>query len=119
VLELDREWRAAADQKFARSKYGHLVACALWLPGDFPLTMRVPLPNGQQDEIGSLSVLADQLRFLNQRTFQADAWEIAGWGTLAAASGGPLLTAAKRGYAGLHAAIQFALLHRLPVVIRP
>ncbi|MBL8751661.1 MAG: hypothetical protein JNK15_00055 [Planctomycetes bacterium] len=119
LLELDREWRAAADQKFVRSKYGHLLACPLWLPGDFPVTMRVPLPNGETDEIGSLNVLADQMRFLNQRTFQADAWEIVGWATLAAGPGGPLLEAAKRGFAGLHTAVQFALMHRLPVVVRP
>ncbi len=118
LLELDPEWRAAADQKFARSRYGQLLACRVWLPGDFPITWRAPLPDGDSAEMGSIDVLAAQLAWLNQRTFQADAAEAAGWGTTPAAPGAPLIAAAQRGYAGLLAAVQFATGNRLPVIVR-
>src|SRR5204863_1033243 len=36
LLELDAQWRAAADGKFGKSRFGHLLACRVWLPGDFP-----------------------------------------------------------------------------------
>ena len=62
LLELDREYRAALDAKFATSRYGQLLACRAWLPHDFPFTVRAPLPDGEAAEIGSLSVLYDQLR---------------------------------------------------------
>jgi hypothetical protein len=118
LLELDPEWRAAADQKFARSRYGQLLACRVWLPGDFPITWRAPLPDGDSAEMGSIDVLAAQLAWLNQRTFQADADEAVGWGSTPAPPGAPLLSAAQRGYAGLLAAVQFATGNRLPVLVR-
>ena len=117
LLELDREWRALADAKFEKSKYGHLLACRVWLPGDFPVTLRAPLPNGENAEIGSLAVLADQLKWLNQRTFQADAAEFEGWSSLPAPAGGELIAAARRGYAGLVAAVTVAMRERVPVVM--
>ena len=118
LLELDANWRAAADGKFAKSLYGQLLACRGWLPGDFPVTLRVPLPDGESAELGSVGGLVDQLRWLNQRTFQADAGAIAGWRTAAAPAGGELLQAARRGYAALWAVAELALQHRLPVLVR-
>lgn len=117
LLELDREWRAAHDAKFARSRYGHLLACRVWLPGDFPVTLRAPLPDGDSAEIGSVAVLHDQLKWLNDRTFAADAAAIAGWRDLPAAPGGELLAAARRGFAGLWATAQAARAARLPLVV--
>ncbi|HEX6813969.1 MAG TPA: hypothetical protein VF384_20265 [Planctomycetota bacterium] len=117
LLELDPQWRALADAKFERSKYGHLLACSAWLPGDFPVTLRAPLPDGETAEIGSLAVLADQLKWLNQRTFQADAAEFEGWLDLPAPAGGELIAAARRGYAGLAAAVTLAMRERVPVVV--
>ena len=116
LLELDPEWRAAADQKFAKSKYGHLLACTVWLPGDFPVTLRVPLPDGETAEIGSLAVLENQLKWLNQRTFQAEAAEFAGWLELPAQAGGELIAAARRGFAGLWSAVGAAVRERVPLV---
>jgi hypothetical protein len=117
LLELDREWRAAVDAKFSKSNYGHLLACRIWLPGDFPVTMRVPLPDGESAEIGSLAVLEDQLRWLNQRTFQTDAAQIADWLELPAPAGGELIAAARRGYAGLVAATGLAVRARVPLLV--
>ncbi|MGB3969609.1 MAG: hypothetical protein WBO45_22940, partial [Planctomycetota bacterium] len=96
LLELDPEWRAAADAKFARSHFGQLLACTTWLPGDFPVTFRVPLPDGQSAEVGSVAVLADQLGRLNQRTFQADAATLAAWRACPAPPAGDFVAAARR-----------------------
>lgn len=117
LLEFDQQWRAAADAKFATSKFGHLLACSMWLPGDFPVTLRVPLPDGATAELGSLSVLHDQLRWLNERTFQASVAEVAAWRELQAPAGGVLLDAARRGYAALFAATAAAVRLRTPVAI--
>ena len=118
LLELDPDWRAAADGKFAKTLYGQLLACRVWLPGEFPVTLRAPLPDGETAEIGSLVVLMDQLRWLNQRTFQADQDQFAGWLALPAVAGGGLIDAARRGYAGLWAAVEAATRARVPVVVR-
>jgi len=118
LLELDGEWRAAVDAKFDRSRYGQLLACRVWLPGDFPVTMRAPLPDGEAAEIGSLAVLADQLKWLNERTFAADAETIVSWRELPAPAGGELLAAARRGYAGLHAAATAARAANVPLVVQ-
>lgn len=117
LLELDPEWRAAAEAKFGKSRYGQLLACHVWLPGDFPVTFRVPLPDGETTEVGSLQALADQLRWLNQRTFQADATDVASWRDLPAPAGGEFVAAARRGFAGLQAAVDVAVRCRLPVVV--
>lgn len=117
LLELDREWRAASDRKFERSRYGHLLACSVWLPGDFPVTLRAPLPDGTAAEFGSSAVLQDQLRWLNERTFAADAAAIFGWRTLRAPVGGELLAAARRGYAGLAAALVVAVQQGVPLLV--
>lgn len=117
LLELDREYRTALDAKFERSKYGHVLSARLWLPQDFPFTARVALPDGDAIDLGSLPVLQDQLRWLNQRTFQADEDQIAAWAELDAEPGGPLLAAAQRGFAGLWAAVADAKARRLPLVV--
>jgi hypothetical protein len=118
LLEFDAAYRAAAEAKFPRSLYGQILACRVWLPGDFPATLRVPLPDGETAEVGSTAVLADQLRWLNQRTFGADAELVAAWAQLPAAAGGPLLDAARVGFAGLSAAVALAQRERLPVLVR-
>jgi hypothetical protein len=116
--ELDRAFRKAQDERFARSRYGHLLACSVWLPGDFPSTVRAPLPDGEQAELGSLAVLHDQLRWLNQRTFAAEAADVDAWRALPAPAGGELLAAARRGFAGLFGAVQWARARGLPVLVR-
>lgn len=116
LLELDPEWRAASDAKFATSKFGQLLACSVWLPGDFPVTLRAPMPDGDSAEIGSLDVLALQLRWLNERTFGVDAAEIATWGGCDAPAGGELVTAARRGLWAAFAAVAIAVRERLPIV---
>ncbi|MCA8951290.1 MAG: hypothetical protein KDE27_17415 [Planctomycetes bacterium] len=118
LLELDAAWRAASDDRFGRSLYGHLLACRAWLPGDFPVTLRVPMPDGETWEVGSVTVLANQLKWLNDRTFGAATAEVERWGTLAAPAGGGLLDAARRGYAGLAAAVAAGAGEGLPVVVR-
>lgn len=118
LLELDPLWRRVADAKFPKTLYGQLLACRVWLPGDFPVTVRAPLPDGEVAEIGSLVGLADQLRWLNQRTFQADPEEVTAWLELPAPAGGDLLTAARRGYAAMQAALVIAQRERLPLLVR-
>jgi hypothetical protein len=117
LCELDPEWRRAADQGFATSLYGQLLACETWLPGEFPVTLKAPRPDGETVEMGSVVVLHDQLRWLNQRTFQADADEIARWIAELAPAGSAFLPAAKRGYAGLWAAAEVARRERVPLVV--
>lgn len=118
LLELDGEWRAAHEGKFERSLYGHLLACRAWLPGDFPVTLRTPMPDGETWEVGSVTVLADQLKWLNQRTFAAGSEETERWGTLEAPAGGDLLDAARRGFAGLRAAVEVGMRDGVPVVVQ-
>lgn len=117
LLELDPEWRAAADAKFATSKFGHLLACSVWLPGDFPVTFRVPMPDGEVVEVGSVAVLVAQLRWLNERTFQADGGEVDKWSRLSAQAGGELIGAARRGFWGLAAAGAVAVRRQVPIVV--
>lgn len=117
-LELDRSWRQAAEAAFAGSLYAQLLAPTLWLPGSFPFTCRAPLPDGAAAEIGSLPLLDEQLRRLNQRTFQADAAAMAAWAGLPATAGCDLLDAARAGHAGLAAAAAFAVQHALPLLLR-
>jgi hypothetical protein len=119
VPEFDREWRAAAEDKFPKSLYGQLLACEMWLPGEFPVTVRAPRPDGDAAEIGSVKVLADQLLWLNQRTFQADSDVIMSWRELPAPNEGEFLMAARRGYAALLAALEVAQKNTLPLVIKP
>jgi len=116
-LELDRAWREGADAKFGKSLYGQLLVCDLWLPGEFPVTVRAPRPDGEAAEIGSLAVLSDQLMWLNQRTFQADQAAIEAWSEQPAPLGAPLLQAAQRGYAALSAACARAHAASVPLVL--
>lgn len=116
--EFDAGWREAADDKFSKSLYGQILAGEMWLPGEFPVTIRAPRPDGDAAEIGSVKVLADQLLWLNQRTFQADQEEVPSWLAMPAEAGGPFLTAARRGYAALSAAVSVAQTAAVPLVIR-
>ncbi|HEB53775.1 MAG TPA: hypothetical protein ENI87_11035 [bacterium] len=117
LLEFDQEWRKAAEQGFAKSLYGQVLACELWLPGSFPVTIRAPRPDGEATEIGSLTVLRDQLQWLNQRTFQAGADEVAVWREQPAPAGGAFLPAVRRGFAALSAAVQCAFDVSLPLMV--
>lgn len=116
--EFDTVWREAAEDKFSKSLYGQLLACEMWLPGEFPVTIRAPRPDGDAAEMGSLKVLADQLLWLNQRTFQADAEEVAKWLEMPAEAGGVFLMATRRGYAALHAAVEVAQTNAIPLVVK-
>ena len=118
IPELDRAYRAAADEKFARSHFGQLLAAELWLPLDFPFTARAPLPDGTEAGIGSLPMLLDQLRRLNARTFQADAAVQQEWAGSSADAGGDLLDAAQRGLGGMLAAAAWAAARWVPLAIR-
>ncbi len=117
--EFDTKWREAAEDKFSKSLYGQLLACEMWLPGEFPVTIRAPRPDGDTAEIGSLKVLADQLLWLNQRTFQASVEEFAKWLEMPAEAGGLFLMAARRGYAALRAAVEVAQAKTIPLVVKP
>jgi hypothetical protein len=117
LIELDRDWREVADQKFARSKYAHLLAARMWFPQDFAFTARIALPDGDATDLGSLAVLRDQLRWLNARTFQADEEQVAEWIALEAPAGGALIQAAQRGYAALWNAVEDATQRRVPLVL--
>ena len=119
LLELDKAWRKAADEKFARSRFGHLVAAECWLPAEFEFTVRAPLPDGTATDIGSLVLLQDQLKRLNEATFQATARELGDWQVLPAPPGGDLLDAARRGLAVLGAAAAWALAGRSVLLLKP
>jgi len=118
IPELDRAFREVADQKFAKSHFGQLLAADLWLPLDFAFTARAPLPDGTEGGIVSLPLLLDQLRRLNARTFQADATAFDDWRGLPAEPGNDLLDAARRGLAGMLAAAAAAEQAMLPLAMR-
>ena len=63
-------------------------------------------------------VLADQLMWLNQRTFQADQAAIEEWAGQPAPLGAPLLQAARRGYAMLAAACARAQEANVPLIVQ-
>lgn len=117
LLELDREYRKAIDEKFARSRYGQLLPCSVWLPSEFPITVQAPMPDGQSAEIGSLPGLHNQLRWLNERTFQASLDAVSEWGHLAAPEGGELIPAAQRGFAALWTAVTAGIRDGQPVLV--
>lgn len=117
LLEFDAEYRAVAEAKFPKTLYGQILACRMWLPGDFPVTLRVPLPDGETAEIGSVDLLVAQLRWLNQRSFDADAGSLAAWLAVPAPHGAPLLAAAQRGFAALWAVAVAGQQAGLPVVV--
>ncbi|MFK7741490.1 MAG: hypothetical protein AB8H80_14325 [Planctomycetota bacterium] len=117
LCELDAAWREGAEQKFAKSLYGQILACDMWLPGEFPVTVRAPRPDGQAVEIGSLQVLLDQLNWLNQRTFQADEAEVVAWQSERAAAGIAFVAAARRGFASLLQACKVARDAALPLML--
>jgi len=117
LLEFDADYRAAAEAKFPKTLYGQILACRMWLPGDFPVTLRVPLPDGETAEIGSLDLLVAQLRWLNQRSFDADADSLRAWLAVPAPPGAPLLAAAQRGFAALWSVAVAGQQASLPVVV--
>jgi len=116
--EFDTTWREAADDKFSKSLYGQLLAAEMWLPGEFPVTIRAPRPDGETAEIGALKVRADQLLWLNQRTFQADQDEIVTWLEMPADVGSAFLMATRRGYAALRAAVAVAQANAVPLILK-
>lgn len=116
--EFDTKWREAAEDKFSKSLYGQLLGADMWLPGEFPLTIRAPRPDGDAADIGSLKVLTDQLMWLNQRTFQADQEEITTWLEMPAEAGGLFLMATRRGYAALTAAATQAQEANVPLILK-
>ena len=116
--EKQKALAAFKSDKFSKSLYGQLLAGEMWLPGEFPVTIRAPRPDGGAAEIGSLKVLADQLLWLNQRTFQADQDEVADWLAMPAEAGGMFLQAARRGYAALSSAVAVAQEAAVPLVMR-
>lgn len=67
----DPVYAAALAASFASSRYGQLLAARIWLPGDFAFTFVCPAPHGDDVAFGSLDVLDDQLRRLNERTLVA------------------------------------------------
>ena len=117
LLELDREYRQAVDEKFARSRYGQLLPCSVWLPSEFPITVQVPMPDGETAEIGSLPGLHNQLRWLNERTFQASLDATAEWVDLPAPAGGELIPAAQRGFAVLWGVVAEGVRNGMPVLV--
>lgn len=116
--EFDTKWREAADDKFSKSLYGQLLGADMWLPGEFPLTIRAPRPDGDAADIGSLKVLTDQLLWLNQRTFQADQEEVTAWLEMPAETDGQFLMATRRGYAALAAAAAMAQEASVPLILK-
>lgn len=108
VAELDRAWREAADGGFAGSHYAHLLVPEVWLPGDFAFTIRMPMPDGEDREVGSVGLAKAQLARLNRATFDADADELAAWATEPAPVGSAFVDAARRGLAAMAAALAAA-----------
>ncbi len=71
-LDGDLAWQKASAEDFSRSQFPQVQIPKFWLPGDFDLTMRQPLPDGKEIVMGSLAGLLRQCRSLNQNTLQLE-----------------------------------------------
>jgi hypothetical protein len=119
ALADDVAWCVAQRSGFARSAYGQILAAEMWLPGEFDYTIRCPGPDGAECAIGSVSVLGDQLRRLNDRSVQAGAEQLVAWAEASAASH-PIrfVDAARRGLGRVLAGARMARARQLPLCVR-
>ena len=115
VAELDRAWREAADGGFAGSHYAHLLVPELWLPGDFAFTARMPMPDGEDREVGSVGLAKAQLARLNRSTFDAEGDELREWIREPAPVGATFVEAVRRGIGAMAAALARAQQLGLPM----
>jgi len=69
-VDTDPAFQEISEGNFARCHYPQVVIPSLWVPGDFALTMKHLLPDGEDVVLGSLDGLAMQLRVLNNNTLQ-------------------------------------------------
>ncbi len=77
-VDTDPAWQEISDGDFARCHYPQVVIPRLWVPGDFALTMKHALPDGEDVVLGSLDGLAMQLRVLNNNTLQMSSEAVEG-----------------------------------------
>jgi hypothetical protein len=69
-VDTDPAWQEISADDFARCHYPQVVIPRLWVPGDFALTMKHALPDGEEVVLGSLDGLRTQLHQLNKNTLQ-------------------------------------------------
>ena len=69
-VDTDPAFQEISEGNFARCHYPQVVIPSFWVPGDFALTMKHALPDGEEVVLGSLDGLQAQLRQLNQNTLQ-------------------------------------------------
>ena len=119
ILDLDKEWRGAADKNFTGCRFAQVLAPRLWLPADFTFTVRLPLPDGDEVDIGSATVLSDQLRWLNRETLLGEFEALQSWRDLPAPAGCPFVPAAQRGLAEFITATERANAQHVPLLICP
>lgn len=69
-VDTDPAWQEISADDFARCHYPQVVIPRFWVPGDFALTMKHALPDGEEVVVGSLDGLQTQLRQLDKNTLQ-------------------------------------------------
>jgi hypothetical protein len=114
-LGLDPIWAAAEASSFEKSRYGHLVAAAFWLPWDFDFTFKGPRPDGADATFGSLPALRDQISYLNARTFQASDDGLAAFCDV---TGDRFVDIVRRGLGRMSKAVREAAARGLPLSVR-
>jgi hypothetical protein len=98
------------------SCYRHLLSeTEIWLPADFAAPFRTAALSGDEVAIGSSVRLLQELRDLNERTWQAGDTQIKEWRTQGAEHGAPLETSARFGFSVFYALAQYSVAARLPM----
>ncbi|MFL6237850.1 MAG: hypothetical protein ACJ76N_32330 [Thermoanaerobaculia bacterium] len=100
----------------ADSKYCQLLGnTEIWVPAKIHLPMTVPALAGDSAVVGSVNLLADQLRALNEATWKAGEETLSQWRQEGAEHGAPLETSARFGFAVFSELAALAVQHRLPM----
>ena len=101
-----------------RSRYSHLVRnVEIWLPAEFTFTFEGDDIEGRRVMFGSVPRLGEQLRLLNQATWQADTAVVAAWRETAPASHSSLEACARHAFAVLGDLADKAAAHNLPMTL--
>ena len=115
-VDTDPAFQEISAENFARCHYPQVVIPRLWLPGDFALTMKHALPDGEEVVLGSLDGLQAQLRQLNQSTLQLGQQALSD-GVEAGLAGGEFLDQATYGLSLFTKAAEEALVRGVPVAL--
>lgn len=106
--------RAAAEN--FDSKYRHLLNdTEFWLPAEFSVPFRARTLDGANVTFGSTGSLLEELKLLNESSWNASEELLDEWRHDGADYGAPFETSARFGFAVVYQLTQLAVQHRLPM----